>query len=583
VRVVCPLAPLEAFQAHSAANAAAPPHKRFALQPGARIEVLLATSSPADWRTARVVSVVDLLATSAAVEAALRPLLMHGAWALGWPPASPSALPLHADEPQLTAAPAAARSAGASLCVAVLEVDGRALDALTPLWASAAHLSRGAPVALAGAPFGALAPAHFAACVAAGCVANALPHGTSPAAFLLDARTLPGAEGGPVACAATGALVGVLLPPLRPRAHGAPEVSNQSFCPCMIQRLTTTLCAHPQVPLMVAWDALAAALGEPLPRPAFASISQGVTSVSSADAVSPAAVAAACRGVALVSVRDGGAWGSAVCVGGASGLYLTAAHLLHPAAASSGAAATSHRHIGGNDAAADVALSDALPALPGGAVAHAALRGADGVWRRATSAWVCRGALDLALLALDAPLPREGLTQLEPSSDFDYGLDDVAQGAPCAVIGHAQFAPAAALPPAAALGVVSRCVGAADSAASPSMLLTSAAVHAGASGGAVIGRRGQLLGLVTSNARAAGSAHPLPQLNFSVAAPALRRLCAAARDAPPGAALRPGLPGAPAELLAACAALDEPDEALTVCSDSVVFSCFDSLSHRSSA
>ena len=229
VRVVCPLAPLEAFQAHSAADCAAPPHKRFALQPGARIEVLLATSSPADWRNARVVSVVDLLATSAAVEAALQPLLMHGAWALGWPPASPSALPLHADEPQLAAAPAAARSAGASLCVAVLEVDGRALDALTPLWASAARLSRGAPVVLAGAPFGALAPAHFAACVAAGCVANALPHGTSPAAFLLDARTLPGAEGGPVACAATGALVGVLLPPLRPRAHGAPEVSNQSF------------------------------------------------------------------------------------------------------------------------------------------------------------------------------------------------------------------------------------------------------------------------------------------------------------------------------------------------------------------
>jgi hypothetical protein len=332
---------------------------------------------------------------------------------------------------------------------------------------------------------------------------------------------------------------------------------------------------------MVSWDALASALGEPLPRP-VASISHGVTSVSSADAVSPAAVAAACRGVALVSVRDGGAWGSAVCVGAGSGLYLTAAHLLHPAAASSGAAATSHRHSGGSDAVDDVASCDALPALPGGAVAHAALRGADGVWRHATSAWVCRGALDLALLALDAPLPREGLTQLEPSSALD-DANDVAQGAPCAVIGHAQFAPAAALPPAAALGVVSRCVGAADSAASPSMLLTSAAVHAGASGGAVIGRRGQLLGLVTSNARAAGSAHPLPQLNFSVAAPALRRLCAAARDAPPGAALRPGLPGAPAELLAACAALDEPDEALTVCSDSVVFSCFDSLSHRSSA
>jgi hypothetical protein len=221
----------------------------------------------------------------------------------------------------------------------------------------------------------------------------------------------------------------------------------------MMQRLTT-LCAHPQVPLMVSWGALAAALGEPLPRAATVPPSHGVTSVTDA-AVSPAAVAAACRGVALVSVRDGGAWGSAVCVGAGSGLYLTAAHLLHPAAASSGAAATSppsHRHSGGNEAVNDVALGDALPALPGGAVGHAALRGADGVWRRATSAWVCRGALDLALLALDAPLPREGLTQLEPSfHDDDHCLDDVAQGAPCAVIGHAQFAPAELLAACAAL------------------------------------------------------------------------------------------------------------------------------------
>ncbi len=38
----------------------------------------------------------------------------------------------------------------------------------------------------------------------------------------------------------------------------------------------------------------------------------------------------------------------------------------------------------------------------------------------------------------------------------------------------------------------------------PNMLITTATVHAGASGGAVVGEDGALLGLVTSNARFVG-------------------------------------------------------------------------------
>ena len=231
LRVVCPLAPLEAFRcaggAHPAGgDASAAP---FALQRGARAQVLLATSPPADWRAARVVAVVDLEAASPPLRAALRPLLSHGAWALGWPPAAQAAQP--AELMALEPTPAAARAAAGPLCLAVLEVDASPHDPPPPRWASAARLRRGAPLALAGAPFGALAPAHFTACVAAGCVANPLPapsHDAAapPAAMLLDARTLPGGEGGPVACGVTGDLIGLLLPPLRPRAIGAPEVST---------------------------------------------------------------------------------------------------------------------------------------------------------------------------------------------------------------------------------------------------------------------------------------------------------------------------------------------------------------------
>lgn len=49
------------------------------------------------------------------------------------------------------------------------------------------------------------------------------------------------------------------------------------------------------------------------------------------------------------------------------------------------------------------------------------------------------------------------------------------------------------------------------------VLLTTAAVHSGASGGAVLGDRGQLLGLVTSNARhVSGVLHPSLKAVFGV-------------------------------------------------------------------
>lgn len=60
------------------------------------------------------------------------------------------------------------------------------------------------------------------------------------------------------------------------------------------------------------------------------------------------------------------------------------------------------------------------------------------------------------------------------------------------------------------------------------MLMTSATVHAGASGGAVVTAGGCIAGLVTSNARFSSSAI-LPNLNFAVAAAALRPLWALAQ------------------------------------------------------
>lgn len=59
--------------------------------------------------------------------------------------------------------------------------------------------------------------------------------------------------------------------------------------------------------------------------------------------------------------------------------------------------------------------------------------------------------------------------------------------------------------------------------------MTSATVHAGASGGAVVAGGGSIAGLVTSNARFSASGAIIPNLNFAVAAETLRPLWALAQ------------------------------------------------------
>ena len=63
-----------------------------------------------------------------------------------------------------------------------------------------------------------------------------------------------------------------------------------------------------------------------------------------------------------------------------------------------------------------------------------------------------------------------------------------------------------------------------DGSRSAAMLLTSATVHAGASGGAVVSADGCVVGITTSNARHSASGSTIPNLNFAVAVDALRSL-----------------------------------------------------------
>ena len=211
-----------------------------------------------------------------------------------------------------------------------------ALRRLAMPWPGAfAPVQQGQLVTAVGAPFGALAPQHFAGFLAGGVVSAAVPASSSaagggsssaagPALLLADLRCSPGREGGPVYAAAPTAvaaplqaassqqqqqpqqpqLTGMLLPPLK-----APQAG-----------LEFALVA-PAAAVLAAVDALLSRTSSSSPA------ADGPTSTAEAAAWAPAALAAALPSV--VAVTAGGSWASGVVVSSA-GHILTNAHLLQP-------------------------------------------------------------------------------------------------------------------------------------------------------------------------------------------------------------------------------------------------------------
>ena len=169
--------------------------------------------------------------------------------------------------------------------------------------------------------------------------------------------------------------------------------------------------------------------------------------------------------------------------------------------------------------------------------------------------YVSRGALDVAVLAVElSPADAERLVPVRVRSSEREDYDETSPGAPVCVVGHARIGPNAVHAghvdgsPAVYPGVMSAIVrrtnrrtkpGAATrgskgahmyrSTAPPAMYQTTASVHSGASGGAVVcPRHGTFLGLVTSNARLGADGSVVPNLNFSIPASLLEPLFAAA-------------------------------------------------------
>lgn len=143
----------------------------------------------------------------------------------------------------------------------------------------------------------------------------------------------------------------------------------------------------------------------------------------------------------------------------------------------------------------------------------------------AQAVYVSKGPLDIALLQLESVPPQ--LSPIIPQ------LACPSEGSVVYVIGHGLLGPRSNVSSSVSSGVLSKVVqipgpihtygsskAEARTISLPVMLQTTAAVHPGASGGAVISSNGHMIGLVTSNARHGGGTI-IPHLNFSIPCAAL--------------------------------------------------------------
>ncbi|XP_021911111.1 glyoxysomal processing protease, glyoxysomal isoform X2 [Carica papaya] len=419
-----------------------------------------------------------------------------------------------------------------------------------------------------GSPFGVLSPVHFFNSMSAGSIANCYPPGSSKGSLLMaDIRCLPGMEGCPV-FGEHAQFVGILVRPLRHKNDGA------------------------EIQLVIPWEAIATAcsdllLKEPQNAENGIHINEGNLNgvgnkilSNSLDAMGPCyykyghsdacfhpdlPVEKAMASICLITINDG-VWASGVVVND-QGLILTNAHLLEPWRF--GKTTVSGRQNGNNPEALSFQSEGSSPGnfgidnyqkgleFPKKEVKNAGFSMADGhgehkinnfysayrkirvrldhqnpwIWCDAKVVYISKGPLDVALLQLEH-VPH----QLSPiTTNFEHP----SLGSKAYIIGHGLFGPRCGFSPSVCSGVVAKIIKAKmppfyqsilkRGLELPAMLETTAAVHPGGSGGAVVNSNGHMIALVTSNARHGGGTI-IPNLNFSIPCAVLAPIFEFARD-----------------------------------------------------
>jgi S1-C subfamily serine protease len=185
----------------------------------------------------------------------------------------------------------------------------------------------------------------------------------------------------------------------------------------------------------------------------------------------------------------------------------------------------------------DSTVSVRLTLAPATACDSSSSSSSSTIWVPAQVLYCFSNYLDLAVLQISpGALARVNPGQLQPLQ-LVPPKSDVTPGDDAYVIGHGLFGPQMGLAPAVSVGCVGRVAALPVSSSSrsqgyfqqqqqqqgwrASMVISTAAVHSGASGGALVDAAGRLVGLVTSNARHV-KGRTLPHLNFCISAAELR-------------------------------------------------------------
>eukprot|EP00803_Ostreobium_quekettii_P010651 evm.model.scf_4201.1 EVM.evm.TU.scf_4201.1 scf_4201:1687-7649(-) len=307
------------------------------------------------------------------------------------------------------------------------------------------------------------------------------------ALIVLDSRVLPGMEGAPI-FRVDGSWLGILALPLH------------------IENRPTQL----EIPLAVPASKIMGALvhaqmlsetAPPLPNGTNSSTSSDLaksvlhnTGMLSMGGKWTEAIDGILKNVALVIV-NGSSWASGVVLN-TSGIVLTCRHLFQNKARqwlASDSQGSCKVRLAGN----------------GG-----------GTWFSASVVRIFQGCLDIAILRVtkppgDRPLLCPGLARSSPLS-----------GSPVAAIGYPTFDPSSGMGPSVSIGNAMKVVHEGTNANGepmPALLVTTAAVRPGCSGGPLIDATGRVVGLAASNA-VHRSGVSLPSCSFAISASAFLRV-----------------------------------------------------------
>ena len=290
-------------------------------------------------------------------------------------------------------------------------------------WMEAPVPNAGDAFVACASPFAALAPSHFSCSVVGGHVSaewgtkgSNNNHG-SPPLLMADVRSMPGMEGAPVLDARGGGVIGVLTPPLvRYESGTVSGAGGQPRGSRVGSTRSSSWRTAEAAPLVLTMASIRGALGDLVNGGGDETKNRGGdgggNTVTSKQKSSP--LQDSSRSVVMIETDRGASWASGVVLntgvnaGGRErgrALILTNAHVVHPSA----------KAAGGDGKGPKVnAVRVRLPNRVDDERRILEEKDSSSSWRDATCVYVSRGALDVAVLAVElSPADAERLVPVK--------------------------------------------------------------------------------------------------------------------------------------------------------------------------